>query len=187
MIAIGRRSKRAASSCNRSPFGSAGRSAGRRNRHLRCLEHPQSLLPRFADDHTSARERIEISPSCLRSSVSNFAAICSRPKCDLAAQQRDQVGARSPARPASNEAPSIPLRDHTLRHARRVRPPSKVNMKFAGTSFVHVTCRHAPLFVRLWTTQSTPNEWPIKKILASFSTHVRRAFRLSSMISHCLP
>jgi len=90
-------------------------------------------------------------------------------------------------RPSSNEAPSLPSRDHTLRHARRVRPPSKVNRKFAGTSFVHVTCRHAPLFVRLWTTQSTPNEWPIKKILASFSTRVRRALRLSSMISHCLP
>jgi len=90
-------------------------------------------------------------------------------------------------RPSSNEAPSIPSRDHTLRHARRVRPPSKVNRKFAGTSLVRITCRHAPLFVRLWTTQSTPNEWPIKKILASFSTRVRRALRLSSMISHCLP
>ena len=90
-------------------------------------------------------------------------------------------------RPSSNEAPSIPSRDHTLRHARRVRPPSKVNRKFAGTSFVRITCRHAPLFVRLWTTQSTPNEWPIKKILASFSTRVRRALRLSSMISHRLP
>ena len=90
-------------------------------------------------------------------------------------------------RPSSNEAPSLPSRDHTLRHARRVRPPSKVNRKFAGTSFVRITCRHAPLFVRLWTTQSTPNDWPIKKILASFSTRVRRALRLSCMISHCLP
>ena len=99
----------------------------------------------------------------------------------------DRKPAHAHPRPSSNEAPSLPSRDHTLRHARRVRPPSKVNRKFAGTSFVHVTCRHAPLFVRLWTTQSTPNEWPIKKILASFSTRVRRALRLSSMISHCLP